>query len=120
MSTTPTVPVRTATLEVPDGRLYFEVRGDGPLVALIASPMDARAFAPLADLLATDRTVLTTDPRGIGRSVLHDPTQTPPPSSAPPTSRASSPTWTRGPPRCWAPAVAPSPRWRSSRHGLAS
>lgn len=75
MSTTPTVPVRTATLEVPDGHLHYEVRGDGPLVALIASPMDARAFAPLADLLATDRTVLTTDPRGIGRSVLHDPTQ---------------------------------------------
>ena len=75
MSTAPTVPVRAATLEVPDGHLYYEVRGDGPLVALVASPMDARAFAPLADLLATDRTVLTTDPRGIGRSVLHDPTR---------------------------------------------
>jgi len=27
--------------------------------------MDATSFAPLADLLAADHTVLTTDPRGI-------------------------------------------------------
>jgi pimeloyl-ACP methyl ester carboxylesterase len=37
--------------------------------------MDARAFAPLADVLATDHTVLTTDPRGIGRSPVDDPDQ---------------------------------------------
>jgi pimeloyl-ACP methyl ester carboxylesterase len=35
--------------------------------------MDATSFAPLADLLATDHTVLTTDPRGINRSPVHDP-----------------------------------------------
>jgi pimeloyl-ACP methyl ester carboxylesterase len=72
--------VRTDTLDVPDGRLYYEVRGDGPLLALVAAPMDAGAFAPLADLLATDHTVLTTDPRGINRSTLNDPSQdsTPP------------------------------------------
>ncbi|MEV0808745.1 alpha/beta hydrolase [Micromonospora sp. NPDC050200] len=75
MSTTSTAPVTTATLEVPDGRLHYEVRGRGPLVALVAAPMDAGAFAPLADLLATDHTVLTTDPRGINRSPLHDPHQ---------------------------------------------
>lgn len=67
--------VTAATLEVPDGRLYYEVRGQGPLVALVAAPMDAAAFAPLADLLAVDHTVLTTDPRGINRSALHDPHQ---------------------------------------------
>ncbi len=37
--------------------------------------MDANSFAPLADLLATDHTVLTTDPRGINRSPLHNPLQ---------------------------------------------
>jgi pimeloyl-ACP methyl ester carboxylesterase len=61
------------SLEVPDGRLYYELRGRGPLVVLAGAPMDARAFAPLADLLSRDHTVLTTDPRGINRSVLHDP-----------------------------------------------
>ncbi|MBM7085042.1 alpha/beta fold hydrolase [Micromonospora humidisoli] len=75
MSSSTTVPVTTATLAVPDGTLHFEVRGQGPLVALVAAPMDARAFAPLADLLAIDHTVLTTDPRGIRRSRLHDPQQ---------------------------------------------
>ncbi|MBW4700794.1 MULTISPECIES: alpha/beta fold hydrolase [unclassified Micromonospora] len=75
MSSPTTIPVTTATLSVPDGTLHFEVRGQGPLVALVAAPMDARAFAPLADLLAADHTVLTTDPRGIRRSRLHDPEQ---------------------------------------------
>jgi pimeloyl-ACP methyl ester carboxylesterase len=68
-----TVPVHAATLEVPDGWLHHELRGQGPLVVLVGAPMDARAFAPLADLLAGDHTVLTTDPRGIRRSRLHEP-----------------------------------------------
>ncbi|NES12966.1 MULTISPECIES: alpha/beta fold hydrolase [Micromonospora] len=75
MSSTSTASATTGSLAVPDGRLHYEVRGQGPLVALVAAPMDADAFAPLADLLAADRTVLTTDPRGIRRSVLHDPHQ---------------------------------------------
>lgn len=70
-----TTTVTAATLEVPDGTLYYEVRGDGPLVVLVGAPMDAHSFARLADLLATDHTVLTTDPRGINRSRLHDPDQ---------------------------------------------
>ena len=57
-----------ATLEVPGARLYYEVRGRGPLVVLVGAPMDAGPFGPLADLLAGDYTVLTTDPRGINRS----------------------------------------------------
>ncbi|WP_427889048.1 alpha/beta fold hydrolase [Kribbella sp. GL6] len=56
--------------EVSDAKLYYEVRGSGPLVVLAGAPMDADAFAPLADLLATDRTVLTLDPRGVKRSTL--------------------------------------------------
>ncbi|WP_019883831.1 alpha/beta fold hydrolase [Streptomyces purpureus] len=63
------------TLEVPGARLHYEVRGKGPLVVLAGAPMDAGAFAPLADLLAADHTVLTTDPRGINRSRLDDPEQ---------------------------------------------
>ncbi|TDC41318.1 alpha/beta hydrolase [Micromonospora sp. KC213] len=75
MSTTSTGTVTVATLKVADGLLHYEVRGRGPLLALVGAPMDAAAFAPLAELLATDHTVLTTDPRGINRSRLHDPEQ---------------------------------------------
>jgi len=62
-----------STLDVPGARLYYEVRGAGPLILLAAAPMDARSFAPLADLLATDHTVVTIDPRGINRSPADDP-----------------------------------------------
>jgi len=60
------------TLKVPEAELYYEVRGAGPLVVLVGAPMDADSFAPLADLLADDYTVLTTDPRGVRRSKLPD------------------------------------------------
>ena len=63
------------TLEVPGAHLYYEVRGRGPLVVLVGAPMDAGPFGPLADLLAGDYTVLTTDPRGINRSPVDDPGQ---------------------------------------------
>ena len=63
------------TLEVPGARLHYEVRGTGPLLVLVGAPMDARSFGPLADLLADDHTVLTTDPRGINRSPVDDPGQ---------------------------------------------
>lgn len=72
MNHSPTVTVTAGTLRVSDAELYFEVRGSGPLVLLTGAPMDAAAFAPLADLLATDHTVLTTDPRGINRSRVDD------------------------------------------------
>jgi pimeloyl-ACP methyl ester carboxylesterase len=75
LSHAPTAPVTTSTLAVPDGRLYYEVRGSGPLVVLAGAPMDAAALAPLAESLAVDHTVLTTDPRGIHRSPLDDPEQ---------------------------------------------
>lgn len=72
---TPTTHVTALTLDVDDARLYYEVRGTGPLLVLVGAPMDANSFAPLADLLATDYTVLTTDPRGINRSPLDNPDQ---------------------------------------------
>lgn len=64
---------RCGALDVPGARLYFELRGLGPLFALIGAPMTADAFAPLADALAIDHTVLTCDPRGVGRSEVDDP-----------------------------------------------
>ena len=68
-----TTQTTATTLDVPGARLHYELRGTGPLIALVAAPMDATAFAPLADLLATDHTVLTTDPRGINRSTVDHP-----------------------------------------------
>jgi pimeloyl-ACP methyl ester carboxylesterase len=66
------VPVTARTLAVPGARLYYEVRGQGTPVALVGAPMKASSFAPLADLLAAEHTVLTTDPRGINRSVVDE------------------------------------------------
>ena len=63
------------TLTTPDGTLYYEVRGSGPVLVLTGAPMAAQEFAPVADILAADRTVVTHDPRGIGRSPLNDPEQ---------------------------------------------
>ncbi|MEV6768800.1 alpha/beta hydrolase [Nocardia sp. NPDC051030] len=68
-------PVTTHTLEAPGARLHYELRGSGPLIALVGAPMAAPAFAPLAELLASDHTVLTTDPRGHYNSTLEDPEQ---------------------------------------------
>ncbi|MGN2639269.1 alpha/beta fold hydrolase [Nocardia takedensis] len=68
-----TTSVAGHTLDVADARLHYEVRGRGPLVVLVGAPMGAQDFAPLAELLAADRTVVTTDPRGHGRSALADP-----------------------------------------------
>jgi pimeloyl-ACP methyl ester carboxylesterase len=62
----------TSRLVVAGAELYFEVRGNGPLVALHAAPMDATSFESLAELLATSYTVLTSDPRGINRSKVDD------------------------------------------------
>jgi len=67
--------VTTHSLVVPGARLCYEVRGTGPLLVVLGSPMPAADFAPLADALAGDRTVVTTDPRGISGSALADPTQ---------------------------------------------
>ncbi len=65
----------THTLDVPGARLYYEVRGSGPVCMLIGHPMDTAGFAMLAPLLAEDHTVVTYDPRGFGRSTIDDPDQ---------------------------------------------
>jgi pimeloyl-ACP methyl ester carboxylesterase len=76
----------TATLPVPGAVLAYDVRGplpaaDGrPPLLMVGQPMDASGFATLAGLFP-DRTVVTYDPRGLGRSARtdgrtdHDPRQ---------------------------------------------
>ncbi|GAA0950218.1 alpha/beta hydrolase [Nonomuraea longicatena] len=65
----------TRTLAVPGARLHYEVRGTGPVLVIMGSPMDAAAFAPIAEAMASDHTVVTLDPRGISGSELDDPKQ---------------------------------------------
>ncbi|WNV89477.1 alpha/beta hydrolase [Umezawaea sp. Da 62-37] len=56
------------TLDVDGARLHYEVRGQGPVLVFIGNPMGAAGFAPIRALLTEDHTVVTYDPRGIGRS----------------------------------------------------
>jgi pimeloyl-ACP methyl ester carboxylesterase len=60
-------------LDVPGGSVYYEVRGSGPLLLVVGQPMTSGGFAPLADLLAEDHTVVTYDPHGVGGSTVEDP-----------------------------------------------
>ena len=63
----------TRSLTVPGARLHYEIRSSGPLLLVIGSPMASADFAPLADALAGDRTVITYDPRGHANSTVDDP-----------------------------------------------
>ncbi|WP_327111206.1 alpha/beta hydrolase [Streptomyces sp. NBC_01341] len=69
--------METYTLETAGADLVYDVRGplptDGgrPPLLMIGQPMDATGFAPLAARFP-DRTVITYDPRGLGRSVRKD------------------------------------------------
>lgn len=65
----------THTLKMPGANLYYEVRGEGPVLVALGSPMDSGPFAPLAELMARDYTVVTHDPRGITNSTIDDPDQ---------------------------------------------
>ncbi|TDD10956.1 alpha/beta fold hydrolase [Nonomuraea diastatica] len=60
------------TVEVPGARLYYEVQGSGPVLAVIGHPMDSSGFAPLVSALTGHYTVVTIDPRGFGRSAIAD------------------------------------------------
>lgn len=63
--------MRSDTLKVPGATLYYEVRGDGPVLLLLpGSGGDAAVFDPIADTLAAHFTVVTLDPRGYSRSTL--------------------------------------------------
>ena len=67
----------TTTLETPEADLVYDVRGplppaDGrPPLLMIGQPMLADGFATLASHFP-DRTVVTYDPRGLGRSTRKD------------------------------------------------
>jgi pimeloyl-ACP methyl ester carboxylesterase len=67
----------THTLNTPEADIVYDVRGplptaDGrPPLLMIGQPMDAGGFTALASHFP-DRTVVTYDPRGLGRSVRKD------------------------------------------------
>ncbi|WP_274910937.1 alpha/beta fold hydrolase [Streptomyces sp. WZ-12] len=64
----------TGTLPVNGATLYYEVRGQGPLLLLIPGGSGGTAtFDAVADDLAAHYTVATYDPRGISHSTLRDP-----------------------------------------------
>jgi pimeloyl-ACP methyl ester carboxylesterase len=69
--------MRTYTLETAEVDIVYDVEGpiptaDGlPPLLMIGQPMDASGFRTLASYFP-DRTVVTYDPRGIGRSVRKD------------------------------------------------
>src|SRR3954471_13526569 len=66
--------ITTETFEAPGATITYDVRGtvgdDVPLL-LIGCPMGAEGFGTLANLLP-ERTVVTYDPRGVGRSIRSD------------------------------------------------
>jgi len=67
---------KTQTLDLPGAAITYDVRGaesDGTrrVLLLIGSPMGASGFTTLAGYF-TDRTVVTYDPRGVGRSPRAD------------------------------------------------
>ena len=65
---------KTDTLQVPGAVLHYDIRsepGEHPVLLLIGSPMGAEGFTTLAGHF-TDRTVVTYDPRGAGRSPRTD------------------------------------------------
>lgn len=74
MTTTPAV---QETLEVPGATIAFDVHGPAPApglprpLLLIGQPMTAEGFGTLASHFP-DRTVITYDPRGLGRSTRDD------------------------------------------------
>lgn len=69
--------IETRSLETHEATLVYDVRGPLPPTAgrppllMIGHPMDASGFAALAAYFP-ERTVLTYDPRGLGRSTRHD------------------------------------------------
>jgi pimeloyl-ACP methyl ester carboxylesterase len=65
------LPERTGHLKVPGATLYYEVRGEGPLLLMMPGGSgDAGLYDRMAALLADSWTVAAFDPRGYSRSVL--------------------------------------------------
>ena len=73
--TTTAAHTTTHTLPAPGAKLTYDIRpvagSAEPILMIIGSPMDAAGFVTLADHF-TDRTVVTYDPRGTGRSAKDD------------------------------------------------
>jgi pimeloyl-ACP methyl ester carboxylesterase len=65
--------LRPYTVEVPGARISYDVGGEGPPLMFIGSPMDSNGFRPVAGQLINEFTVITYDPRSLGRSVAEDP-----------------------------------------------
>src|SRR6266567_2488576 len=69
--------MKTQKLATPQAEIVYDIRGplptaDGrPPLFMIAQPMDASGFSTLASYFP-DRTVITYDPRGLGRSTRKD------------------------------------------------
>ena len=66
--------VKTDHLKVPGATLYYEVRGSGPVLLFMpGGPADAGSFRRIAEILDSDYTVVTYDPRGLSHSTLDGP-----------------------------------------------
>lgn len=64
-------PTTAQVLDTPGACLHYDVRGSGPPLLLIPGGWgDAGMFAAVAPILSNDHTVVTYDPRGLGRSTL--------------------------------------------------
>ncbi len=62
------------TLEVPGAKLYYEVRGSGPLLLMMpGGPADATTFRHIENDLAKKYTVVTYDPRTYSHSQCTEP-----------------------------------------------
>lgn len=70
---TTTEGLTVSTVAVPGASLHYEVRGDGPVLLIVGSPMAAAEFNALAHAMAGTHTVVTLDPRGYGGSPVDDP-----------------------------------------------
>jgi pimeloyl-ACP methyl ester carboxylesterase len=78
MTSHPELLARTGTVHAPGARLFYQVRGSGPvLMMLCGGAAGADGFGSVASCLAADYTVVTCDRRGLSRSPLDDPSQDP-------------------------------------------
>ena len=69
-----TLTAHTGTLDVPGGRLAFDIAGDGPPLLLVhAGVSDRRMWDDVWDELARSHTVIRHDTRGFGDTVITDP-----------------------------------------------
>lgn len=67
--------VKIDALEVTGASLHYEVRGAGPVLAMIGAPMGSSGFVALAEEMSSGHTVVTYDPRGTGQTTVTDRTR---------------------------------------------